>query len=38
MGREIDKHDPHDWFPWLPVPVRKQLVGNTVLEYVEFMP
>lgn len=38
MGREIDRHDPADWFARLAVPVRKRLVDNEVYEYVEIMP
>ncbi|MFN3883306.1 MAG: radical SAM protein [Rhodocyclaceae bacterium] len=38
MGREIDKHVPHDWFARLTVPVRKRLVDNEIYEYVEIMP
>jgi len=38
MGREIDRHDPHDWFSRLALPARKELVDAEIYEYVEVMP
>lgn len=38
MGREIDRHAPHDWFARLPLPLRRQLTDCEVYEYVEVMP
>ena len=38
MGREIDRHAPQQWFSQLPVPVRQQLVGAEIYDYLEIMP
>lgn len=38
IGREIDRHDPHQWFAQLTLPVRNRLVDAEVYEYVEIMP
>ena len=38
MGREIDRHAPHQWFARLSLPLRRQLTDCEVYEYVEVMP
>ena len=38
IGREIDRHDPREWFARLPLPLRRQLLDAEVYEYVEIMP
>jgi uncharacterized protein len=38
LGREIDRHDPQDWFSRATLPVRKQITDCEVYEYVEIMP
>ena len=38
MGREIDRHAPHEWFAKLSLPLRRQLTDCEVYEYVEVMP
>jgi hypothetical protein len=38
MGREIDRHDPRGWFSRVSLPVRQQIIGADVYEYVEIMP
>jgi len=38
IGREIDRHDPHAWFARATLPVRRQITGCEVYEYVEIMP
>lgn len=38
IGREIDQRDPHGWFIRASLPVRRQLIGAEIYEYVEIMP
>ncbi|MBI5923632.1 MAG: radical SAM protein [Betaproteobacteria bacterium] len=38
LGREIDRHGPHNWFARASLPVRQQITGAEVYEYVEIMP
>lgn len=38
MGQEIDKHHPRHWFEQATLPVRQQIMGCEVYEYVEIMP
>ncbi|MBK6998922.1 MAG: SPASM domain-containing protein [Rhodoferax sp.] len=38
MGQEIDKHNPQGWFEQATLPVRQQIMGCEVYEYVEIMP
>ncbi|MCX7157092.1 MAG: radical SAM protein [Rhodocyclales bacterium] len=38
MGREIDRHNPREWFARLPLPLRQRLLNAEVYEYVEIMP
>jgi radical SAM protein with 4Fe4S-binding SPASM domain len=38
IGREIDRHDPQDWFARLALPVRQRITDAEVYEYVEIMP
>ncbi|MDA0189646.1 MAG: radical SAM protein [Proteobacteria bacterium] len=38
IGREVDRHDPQDWFSRLTLPVRRQITDCEVYEYVEIMP
>ena len=38
IGREVDRHDPHDWVSRLTLSVRKQIIDAEIYEYVEIMP
>ena len=38
IGREIDRHDLHNWFSTITLPVRKQITDCEIYEYVEIMP
>jgi len=38
IGRAIDQRDPHAWFARASLPVRQQITGAEVYEYVEIMP
>ncbi len=38
IGREIDRHAPHEWFARLSPPLRRQLTECEIYEYVEVMP
>ena len=38
LGREVARHEPHAWYARMRLPVRQEIAGAEVYEYVEIMP